>query len=77
MCGVDPGFYDYPFLFLPFPKLDEVKDVFKYGICVKACPVSKDDKIECKLTSRMSKCKNEDFQPYVTGSTLFSVCIPT
>ena len=52
ICGFDPGFVEYPKLYIAdiISAADNPDDVFKYGVCVKKCPDSSTDDVECKPT---------------------------
>ena len=48
-------FTDYPYLFIGniHDAMENMDDTFLYGVCVKECPVNRDDTIECMTTTRI------------------------
>jgi choline transporter-like protein 2/4/5 len=63
ICGFDDGVTEYPNLFIW--NLDEAfadpYNMFDYGTCVKQCPVSSEDHIECAQyddATRVDNCAN-------------------
>ena len=50
ICGFDPGFAEYPKLYIAdiTAAAKNPNDVFSYGVCVKECPESNTDGVECK-----------------------------
>lgn len=77
ICGYSTGFEDYPRLYI-----DDIADavsnpstVFSYGVCVKSCPTSATDVIECKTTATVTSCTPIAGQEYATTETL-NYCVP-
>jgi len=77
ICGYTPGYEDYPMLYV-----DDIVDaslnptsVFSYSVCVKNCPDSADDPIECVTTTGMPSCQPEPGQEYAT-TEFFNYCVP-
>ena len=79
ICGWTDGYQDYPYLMIG--KIDEAAspsdlfDVFDYGVCVKECPTTKDQTIECKPTEEVTYCQPTADEAY-TSYVVFSYCIP-
>jgi hypothetical protein len=65
-CGYSPATKDYPYLYFPYVNLNAVQsaasnpssasvsDIFKFGACVKVCPLATGT-VECKPPSFMKK----------------------
>lgn len=77
-CGIKDN-AEYPFLYyLVEPNAKMVPK----AVCVKACPVEKEDPIDCKVTSRMadkgkcSKVGTGGHIGYGTNSVLNRFCVP-
>jgi len=77
ICGYSPGYEDYPKLYI-----DDITDaannpttVFSYGVCVKSCPTSATDPIECKTTTTITDCTPPEGEEYTTTEIL-NYCIP-
>ena len=58
ICGYSPGYSGYNKLYI-----DDINsatqsptNVFKYGVCVKSCPTSAGDTIECVPTTTITTC---------------------
>lgn len=79
ICGYTTGYEDYTHLFIG--KIDEAAspsdlfDVFDYGVCVKECPVTKTETVECVPTKEVTYCQPKSGEQY-TSYELFSYCIP-
>ena len=52
ICGVTEGYEDYPYLFIADLSTAACNEasIFEYGICVKTCPESNTDTLDCKPT---------------------------
>jgi hypothetical protein len=72
-CGDDPGFEDYPKMIITSFEANLPTEIFKTGVCVKECPATKEDSIDCKPTSTVKECKLND--PYPTTDVV-GICIP-
>lgn len=53
-CGQDEAVKDYPFLFYP-------PDSYTKTLCVKACPTSKTEVVDCVPTTEMESCPYAKF----------------
>jgi len=55
ICGWTPGYEDYTHLLIgnidAAAQPSNVQNVFDFGICVKECPTTTTDTIECKTTT--------------------------
>jgi len=60
ICGADVDFTDYKHLYISNLESgnDNLKDIFKSGICVKECPKKDGKKIECKPTPEVPDCNS-------------------
>ena len=58
ICGFTPGYGEYPKLYIGsiVKAAQNPNDVFAYGVCVKSCPESNTDDVECKPTSEVKVC---------------------
>mmetsp|Transcript_14248 Transcript_14248/g.22185 ORF Transcript_14248/g.22185 Transcript_14248/m.22185 type:complete len:137 (-) Transcript_14248:208-618(-) len=72
LCGVDPGYKDYPFLYIPDAALESPDELFTFGVCVKECPSRSKAKLECKPTHKTPHCKSE-----YASSALVKYCYPS
>ena len=78
ICGVSPGYEQHPYLFIGDIKkaTEETSiDLFKYGVCVKACPHTATETIDCKITDRVRSCNLDKVNKYGT-SYFFEYCMP-
>lgn len=50
-CGTTAGFEDYPYLYLTDFDDVNLQEIFTSGICVKECPATTDEVIDCKPNS--------------------------
>ena len=77
ICGVTEGYEDYPYLMIADISnvVEDADSIFEYGFCVKKCPESADDTIECKTTAKVPSCDLPAEDRY--GATyLFDYCLP-
>lgn len=59
ICGATSGYEKYNKLYLTnLGKEDEIKDIFKKGVCVKECP-SEDSEIDCQPTTEVKDCNSK------------------
>lgn len=50
-CGLDPGFEEYPMLYLSDLGLEDPELIFKSGVCVKECPPRSNKKVTLETPS--------------------------
>ena len=52
ICGFDPGYVEYPKLYIAniIKAAENPHEVFNWGVCVKECPESNTDDVECMTT---------------------------
>ena len=52
ICGFDPGYVEYPKLYIAniIKAAENPHEVFNWGVCVKECPESSTDDVECMTT---------------------------
>ena len=75
ICGVTPGFEEYPYLFIADINAALTGNIFKYGVCVKKCPQTAAEAIQCKPTADVRSCTLSAEDKY--GSTyFFEYCMP-
>ena len=67
-CGINE-YKDFKYLYI-----DEPKKNFNRSICIKKCPNSEKDKIECAINSSIKDCNQ--LKIYETISFLHTICIP-
>ena len=53
-CGYSVGYEEYPYLYWPIP----IEDYLQTSVCVKQCPSSKEELIECSPNAFVKACKN-------------------
>ena len=77
ICGYSTGFEDYPLLYIDdiSKAANNPTKVFSYSVCVKSCPSSVDDPIECKTTTGMPSCQPDPGMEYAT-TEFFNYCLP-
>ena len=79
ICGVTPGYEDYPDLFIGDINQAEknIQEVFEYGTCVKSCPETKkaSKEIQCKPTAKITSCTMSDANSYASYS-IMRYCVP-
>lgn len=77
ICGYSEGYEDYPRLYLDdiIEAAANPTNVFAYGVCVKNCPESPSDPIECKTTSTVTSCTPPAGEEYSTTEIL-DYCFP-
>ena len=77
ICGVSPGYEDYPYLYVGdiTKALKDSQRMFKWGVCVKKCPKTADEKLECKTTKEVKSC-NLDKSDRYGSSYFFEYCMP-
>ena len=77
ICGYTDGFEDYPKLYIDdiVTAVNDPTNVFSYGVCVKSCPSSSSDPIDCKTTTQITDCTPEAGQEYST-TEVFDYCVP-
>ena len=73
VCGYDKGVEDYPALFVPNLKdsLFLPTEFFTYATCVKSCPSSQEDTVEC---FDQSDC---DSYPVYKTHDVYNYCLPS
>jgi len=76
-CGHEPGYEDYPHLYITYFDTLNVFTNLKTGVCVKECPDKGDAKIDCKATSYVRNCNDDEIikNIYNTNS-LADYCFP-
>ena len=77
ICGVSPGFEDYPYLFIADinEALKDSTNLFKFGACVKSCPKTAQENIQCKTTKYVKSCNLDKSDKYGT-TYFFEYCMP-
>ena len=77
ICGVSKGFEGYDYLFIADINvaLRNPVNFFDYGVCVKRCPQTKDEKIDCKTTKNVKSC-NIDKSDMMATEYFFEYCMP-
>ena len=78
ICGYDPGYEDYPYLYLDniVTAAGDAHNAFSYGVCVKDCPDSADDAVECHPTKKNPACTPDTGEGYGTYE-FFNYCVPS
>ena len=77
ICGWSEGYEDYPYLFIAdiTEAAGPTTNIFEYGVCVKECPKTRDDPVECKPTKEVKSCSLDDDDRY--GATYaLEYCVP-
>jgi hypothetical protein len=81
-CGIErrpnttqDGYEDYGHLYLTSLEGLSASAIFDKGICVKKCPMNDTTPIECKTTSKVSKCNDPSLQRYNTKQVI-GYCFP-
>ena len=77
VCGFDSGVEGYYKLYIDniVDAIDNIDDVFTYGVCVKECPDSADSTIDCVPTDLNKDCQPKDGEAYGTHDVL-NYCYP-
>jgi len=79
ICGYTPGYEDYTKLYVgeitEAAHPSAVFSFFSYGVCVKACPETKDAVVECKPTYEVPTCQPTPDEAYTTYE-LLGYCVP-
>ena len=75
ICGVSPGFEEYPYLFIADINMALTGNIFKYGVCVKSCPKTSQEAIQCKPTADVRSCNLSKEDKYGT-TYFFEYCMP-
>ena len=77
ICGVSPGFEEYPYLFIADinEALKDSTTMFMFGTCVKACPKTAQENLQCKPTKFVKSCNLEKADKYGT-TYFFEYCMP-
>ena len=77
ICGYTPGYEDYSHLM--FGDIDHAAvnplSIFDYGICVKECPTTVDEVIDCKIPTDSPVANCTEGSRYTTYDFL-SYCLP-
>ena len=78
ICGYSTGFEDYPKLYIDniVDAVNNPTQVFSYGVCVKSCPTSKTDTIDCVPTATVPICQPTTEYEYTT-TEIFAYCVPS
>ena len=74
-CGKSSGYEDYPYLYYT-----DIQTPFwlPYGVCVKKCPTSVEEQVECvptELIKTLGGCNSADY-PYTSFNFLKRLCVP-
>ena len=79
ICGFTPGYEEYTKLYIgdinEAAQPSAVYSFFQYGVCVKSCPTTLEEQVQCKPTSEVDTCGPDAGEAYTTYE-LFSYCIP-
>lgn len=77
ICGFTDTVKDYPYLYIDdisTASADPLK-FFNYGVCVKSCPSSATDTIDCVTTTYVPYCAPNTDDGYETDE-VFDYCVP-
>lgn len=76
-CGHEPGFEEYPKLFITDFSLTNIMSLFKSGVCVKKCPQEGDTEIECVPAGDVKKCDDEKIMKNLFNTrSMLDYCVP-
>ena len=77
ICGYTDGYKDYPDLYIGDINLAtaDANGFFSYGVCVKSCPTSSTDTIDCVPTTLVQTCAPPTGYEYST-TDIFHYCVP-
>ena len=77
ICGYTDGYKDYPDLYIGDLSAATANPLnfFQYGICIKSCPTSPTDPIECIPTTYVPDCTPTAGEEYST-TDIFHYCVP-